>query len=159
LRNQYVKTGHLKQAIDQARAALTLRQELDMRLNTTDDLATLAAAHLAAGDVAEALDYAEQALAILEDCGGEGPEFPQQDFFICYQVLVAAGQAKRARATLQSAYNLVMARANKIADPVLRQSFLEKVAINREIVTEAGRVLAGGREIEEQEDEGAEVEP
>ena len=74
-------------------------------------------------------------------------------------MLRAAGQQERAQAALQWAYNLVMARAEKITDSDLRQSFLENVVINREIVAEAGRVLAGGRGIKEQEDEGAEVEP
>ncbi|UCC89076.1 MAG: hypothetical protein JSV81_07145, partial [Anaerolineales bacterium] len=113
-----------------------LRRELDMLLNTTDDLATLAAACLGAGDIDQALTYAQEALIILEECGGEGPEFPQRDYFICYQVLAAAGQASRARAALRSAFDLLMARADKITDLDLRQSFLERVAVNREIVKE-----------------------
>ena len=32
------------------------------------------------------------------------------------------------------AYNLVMTRAEKITDPYLRQSFLERVVINREVI-------------------------
>jgi tetratricopeptide (TPR) repeat protein len=132
-----LQAGRVEQAVERAKAALILRQELDMRLNTTDDLATLAAAHLADNDVAEALNCAEQALAILEDCGGQGPEFPQRDYYVCYQVLAAAGQIERAGAALQSAYDLVMARADKITDPALRRSFLEKVRVNREIVQEA----------------------
>ena len=72
---------------------------------------------------------------------GEGPEFPQRDYFLCYQVLAAAGQAERARAALQSAYDLFMMRADKITDPVLRQSFLERVPINREIVQEYENVM------------------
>jgi hypothetical protein len=112
-----------------------------MQLNIADDLATLAAAHLAAGDIAQALDDAEQALAILEECGGEGPEFPQRDYFICYQVFSAAGQEKAVRGALQSAYSLVATRADKITDPALRQSFLERVPINREIVQEYKNVI------------------
>ena len=45
-------------------------------------------------------------------------------------------QKEMARAALQSAYNLVMARAEKITDPALRQSFLERVPVNREILQE-----------------------
>jgi hypothetical protein len=98
-----LQIGRLEQAAERAKTALVLRQELDMRLNATDDLATLAAVYLASGDVAEALVYAQQTLTILEECGGQGPEFPQRDYFICYQVLVAAGAPEPARAALQAA--------------------------------------------------------
>jgi tetratricopeptide (TPR) repeat protein len=136
-----LQAGRFEQALEQAGTALTLRQELDMRLNTTDDLTTLAATHLAAGDMVEALAYAEQALTILKECKGEGPEFPQRDYFICHQVLATAGQTERAQAALQSAYDLVITQAQKITDPTLRQSFLENVAINREIVATYGTVI------------------
>jgi class 3 adenylate cyclase/tetratricopeptide (TPR) repeat protein len=130
-----LRASKLEQAVEQAEKALTLHQELGM-LNAIDDLATLAAAHLAAVNMDQALMYAEQALAILDGCGGGGPEFSQRDYFICYQVLAGVGQEERAQAALQSAYNLVMARAEKITDPFLRQSYLGKVGVNREIVEE-----------------------
>jgi len=132
----YLQTGQLEQAIEKADAALLGRQQADLRLFTTGDLATLGAAYLASNDIPKALDYTQQALLILEECGGEGPEFPQQDYFICYQVLRAAGQTDAACDALRSAYGLVMARAEKITDPAMRQSFLERVPVNREIVQE-----------------------
>jgi hypothetical protein len=91
------------------------------------------------GDIEQALVYAQEALTILEECGGEGPESPQRDYFLCHQVLAAAGQAERAQTALQSAYDLVIARADKMTDPALRQSFLEQVAINHKIVQEHAR--------------------
>ncbi len=127
--------GRPAQAIEWAKAALSGRGE-EQRLLTTADLATLAAAEQAGGDLAKALDYARQALTILEECGGEGPESPQRDYFVCYQVLSAAGQEETAWAALKSAYKLVMVRAEKIVAPDLRQSFLERVQVNREIVQE-----------------------
>jgi hypothetical protein len=105
-----------------------------MRPATADNLAILAAIGLAASELTTALTSAEQAFIILNECGGEGPEFPQLDYFICYQVFSADGEKRLAQLALQSAYNLVMGRANKITDPALRQSFLEQVAVNREIV-------------------------
>ena len=75
-------------------------------------------------------------MTALDKCSGEGPDFPHRDYFICYQVLTMAGQEEIARAALQSAYNLVIARADKITDPDLRRSFLERVPVNREIVQE-----------------------
>jgi tetratricopeptide (TPR) repeat protein len=130
-----LQAGDLKQAIVQAEESLTLRQELKMHFATPDNLAILAAAYLASGDLTQALDYAAQTRTILEECGGEGPEFPQQDYFIIYQIFTATGQTEHAQAALQSAYILVMSRAEKITDQTLRQSFLEQVAINRAIIT------------------------
>jgi tetratricopeptide (TPR) repeat protein/class 3 adenylate cyclase len=136
-----LRAGRFDQAIGQANAALTMRRELGLRLWTTADLTTLAAAWLSLADLGQALDYARQALTLLNECGGQGPESPQQDYFICYQVLSAAGQAQNAEAALRAAYNLIMERAQKIHDSELRQSFLERVSINQQIMVEASRVL------------------
>jgi predicted ATPase/class 3 adenylate cyclase len=129
-----LRANHLENAIEQAEAALVLRNELNLHLRTTDDLATLAMTHLMTGNLAQASTFAEQALTILQECDGEGPEFPQRDYLISYQVLAAVKQSERAQMALQSAYDSVMARANKITEPALRQSFLERVAVNRQIV-------------------------
>ena len=126
--------GNTALAMTQAQKALSLRQELDLRTLAADDLATLASICKQADHLAEALDYARQVLQILKECGGVGPEFPQRDSFICYQILSAAGQSGAAHDALLSAYSLVMARAGKIAAPALRRSFLEQVTVNREIV-------------------------
>lgn len=131
-----LQADRMEQAIGQAQAALKLHQELDMRLNTVDDLAVLAKAYLAIGDLPQALMYARQTLDILEECKGEGPEFPHRDYWFGFQVMAAAGQQKAAQAALQAAYELVISRTQKITDPALRLSFLEQVAINREIVAE-----------------------
>ncbi|MBN2389764.1 MAG: tetratricopeptide repeat protein, partial [Anaerolineae bacterium] len=117
-----------------AQKALNLRQELGLRTLAVDDLATLATIYMQTDRLAEALDYVRQALQILHECEGVGPEFPQRDGFICYQVLSAAGQLEAAHNALLSAHAVVMARADKIADPALRRSFLEQVSANREIV-------------------------
>ncbi len=135
-----LQADQLPQSIAWAKAALSMRQELGLYLRTADDLATLAMAYLQADQPVEALPHAQQTLTILAQCGGVGPEFPQRAYFICYQVLSAAGQIETARAVLESAYNLVLTRAEKITDPLLRHSFLERVAVNREIVAEYGNL-------------------
>jgi class 3 adenylate cyclase len=127
-------SGQIAEAIDWSNAALVQRRELDLVLDTTYNLATLAVAHMQAGRETQALDYARKALAILDECGGEGPESPQRDYFLCAQVLEAASETDAARAALQSAYDLLMARADKLTDPAMRQSFLEQVDLNRQIV-------------------------
>ena len=132
-----LRLNRLTQAIERANKALTLRRETGLRLSTADDLANLAVIYLAAGDLDKATEYARQSMAILDECQGEGPECPQQDYYFCYQVFAAAGAIESASGALRSACRLVMARAEKITDPALRQSFLESVPINREIVQAA----------------------
>jgi tetratricopeptide (TPR) repeat protein len=131
-----LQAGRPQQAIERAGKALSMRREAELWLWTTADLATLAAAHLDAGDLSRAIQYTEKAIAILDECGSEGPEFPQRDYLIGYRVLRAAGQQEQAAAALQCAYDLVVARAAKIATPALRESFLNQVPINREIARE-----------------------
>jgi tetratricopeptide (TPR) repeat protein len=136
-----LRARRFDQAIERAKATLTIRGESEMRVLTTVDLATLAAAYLGAGDIPQALDYVQQALAILEECEGKGSELPQQDYFTCYRVLSRAGQEETAHSALQAAYDLVVARADRITDAALRQSFLERVSLNREIVREYENVM------------------
>lgn len=129
-----LQAGRLEEAIDWAMTALDLRQQLDMRLNAADDLAILAKAHLMTGDLEQALNYAAQVQIILDESGGQGPEFPHRNYFIIYQVLSTLQQHEKAIAALQSAYRLVRDRADKIIDPKLRQTFLQHVPANREII-------------------------
>jgi adenylate cyclase len=122
------------QAIEQAQAALTMRRENSLENWTTADLATLAAASLALGRVEEARGYAEQTMALLDACGGEGPEAPVRDYMTCLTVFMVIEQPEAARRARQAAYHLVMERANKIKDPELRRSYLERVPINRVVL-------------------------
>jgi tetratricopeptide (TPR) repeat protein len=126
--------GDLGQAAQYAHDSLALRRELDIRLATTGNLAILGKIFAANSNLTQALDFCTQALSILDDCRGEGPEFPQLDYLMCYQVFLAAGQTAQAQAALKAAHHLVAARAEKITQPTLRQSFLENVHTNREVM-------------------------
>jgi tetratricopeptide (TPR) repeat protein len=128
-----LKNSQPQKAIEYAEQALSKRMALNLRIWTTDNLATLAQAHWQLGNQSTALEFAHQALALLDECGGQGPECPQQDYFNCYQVLLAAGETEPARWALRNANRLVSEHANQITDPALRQSFLENVPINRQI--------------------------
>jgi adenylate cyclase len=130
----YLAMGAAQAARDCAMAALAIRRELEQQPLQADDLALLAIAHLELGERDMALRRAHEALATLAECEAEGPDAPQRDYFYCYQVLVAAGRPEEALQALQAGYELVMARAEKIIAPALRQSFLENVAQNREII-------------------------
>jgi predicted ATPase/class 3 adenylate cyclase len=132
-----VLTGELARAREQAQIALTLREELAQEPSMPDDLATLVEIYLALDDLPEALDYAQQTLAILAKHHGQGAEFAHRDYFVCYLALQMDGQMEAAHAALGAAYQWVMERAGKIADPARRQLFLEGVPVNRQIITAA----------------------
>ena len=140
----HLQADEFSQAIEQAKAALMMRQDGDLRLLTSIDLTTLARAYLKMVHINEALNYAWQALNILNECKGIGPEFPHHDYFYCYQVMSTAGHQKAADAALKAAHGLLMSQAGKITDPVMHQSFLEKVAVHREIVAAYKKLIYEG---------------
>lgn len=129
-----LQAGQMEQAINHAKEALGIRNDIGLQVLTTADFATLAVAHQETGNQTAAVDYARSAFDILEDCGGEGPEFPHHDYYLCYLVFSAAGEEETARAALESAHRLVLAQADTITDQAIRRSFLEQVRFNREIV-------------------------
>jgi tetratricopeptide (TPR) repeat protein len=59
--------------------------------------------------------------------------------FTLYRCLAALGEQAEADEYLEKAYNRVMLVAGKTNDSALRKSWLENVAINREILKEAGK--------------------
>jgi tetratricopeptide (TPR) repeat protein len=131
-----------EEALKRGEDALSIHADLEIEDFIADDYATLAAAYLALRDLPQALDCAQQSCAILDAKGGSGPEFPQRDYFICYQVFAAAGQSERAHVALQNAARIVEQRASTIDDPSLRRSFCEGVAINKHILAESRRFVA-----------------
>ncbi len=129
-----LRLGNFEQAKNYALDSLRLRQNLQMHLSTSGNLALLGKIYAALRDINQAVDYATQALSVLDGCHGEGPEFPQLDYFLCYQVFLAAGQTTSAQSALKAAHHLVITRAEKITQPSLRHSFLENVHTNREVM-------------------------
>src|SRR5690606_31956707 len=71
-----LRAGRYRDAQQQAQQALARFGELEQVLATTSVLATLATAQFHLGDDA-ALDTTRRLLHILDECGGEGPDFPQ----------------------------------------------------------------------------------
>lgn len=134
LASVYLLQENYPRAVELAHASLAAHRALDLEINTTTALATLAAACLAQGQLVQALEHARTTVALLDACGGEGAELPQQDYFICYKVLQAAGDTQAAYAALQAAYDLVMNRATTIDDDQLRHSFLDHIPIHRELL-------------------------
>jgi tetratricopeptide (TPR) repeat protein len=130
-----LQAGRSDGAIQNALQALHIRRDLELHKMTSIDYATLARAHLIGNNLTQARENTQHALRILEEYGQEGPEFPQRDYYMCYQVLTALGdEPYLALDALKKAFLSVSNKAEKITDPNVRQAFLEKVWINRQIV-------------------------
>ena len=129
----HLQAKRFPQAVEQASRSLAILNEMGLRVSTTSDLSTLALAHLAMDELGQALAYARESLAILDECGGEGPDYPHRDYFVCAQVLAAAGEAQAAERALATARRLLQEQAQRISDPAMRRSFLENVTFNRAI--------------------------
>ena len=125
------------EAMDLSQRALDHFRQLDLRLSTTTDLTTLARASLALGRPEDAARYLEETLAILDECSGQGPDYPQRDYFFCYEILTALGRNEEAQRALEAAHRLLMAQAEEISDPAMRRDYLHEVAFNRAIVEQA----------------------
>ena len=127
-----LRAGRLDDARRQAEQALTRFEELEQTMAMTGVLATLATAQLRLGDDA-ALDTARRLLRILDDCGGEGPDFPHRDYWMCAAVLMKLGNRDEAERARRAAHQILMERAARISDTAMRSSYLENIAIHREI--------------------------
>ncbi len=121
-------------ALERAEQALALFREMDATVSQTADLTVAALALSAMGRMDEARTNAAAALAILERCGGEGPDYPHRDYWRAAQVLAAAGDQAGAAHALGRAQTLLAAAAERIADPVIRERFLRQVPWNRAIM-------------------------
>ena len=132
-------------ALDEAEAAY--RQVLEMRrtLNqphlTLDPLAGLGRVALQSGRMEEALALADQVWSSLAEEWPEASLDPLDLYLTVYQIMDAAGDP-RAEAVIRAGYQALQKRAETIADKTMRRSFLEKVAVSREIVNLAQNELA-----------------
>jgi len=129
-----LRAKRFEEAIQRASISLEKFRVLNLLLPTTTNLTTLAAAHLALDNKSKALSYVYNVLKILDECNGEGPDFPQRDYWMCHQVLQSLGETKLADQALASAHRLLMRQAERINDPEMRRSYLENVRYNRSIV-------------------------
>jgi len=134
-----LRAGRFEEAIQRASTSLEKFKALGLVLSTPPDLTTLAFAHAAIGNKTQAFDYVNEALTILDKCKGEGPDFPQRDYWVCYQVLQAMGETPRAQHALASAHRLLMQQAQRISDETMRMSYLSQVSFNRSIVEAASQ--------------------
>lgn len=128
-----LQANQLEETIQHATHSLEKFRSLNLLFSTSANLTVLALAHLKLGHKTQAYRYIQEALTILDGCNGVGPDFPHRDYWSCYQVLQALGQTALADHALKEAYRLLMQQAERISEPSMRRSYLEKVAFNRSI--------------------------
>ncbi|MCC6271131.1 MAG: tetratricopeptide repeat protein, partial [Microbacteriaceae bacterium] len=127
------------EAFERAQLSLEKFQALQLNLSITSDLSIMATAQLAMKNRSAALTIVANNLQILDNCDGEGPDFPQRDYLMCYQVLQALGETTQASHALKAAHRLLMRQAERISDLDMRRSYLENVAYNHSILQAVNR--------------------
>lgn len=127
-------TQKFEDAFERAQLSLEKFQALQLNLSITSNLSIMAQAQLAMNNPAAALTIVINNLQILDNCAGEGPDFPQRDYLMCYQVLQALDKTTQASNALEAAYRLLMRQAERISDLDMRRSYLENVTYNRNIL-------------------------
>lgn len=128
-----LRQQNFAEAQQRAQASLEKFQTLELPLSTTADLAIIAMTQLALNQRSAALVTVQQALQILDDCHGEGPDFPQRDYWMCYEVLQQLGETELAQHALAAAQHLLIRQADRIKDENMRRAYLENVSFNRSI--------------------------
>ncbi len=123
--------------MQQAQESLEKFEVLGVKLSTTSNLALLATIQLRLGNYAEAQKYADETIRILEECKGEGPDYPHRDYWSCYNVYRALGKYEAARSALSAAYRLLMNQAQLITNSAMRESYLENISYHRQIINES----------------------
>jgi predicted ATPase/DNA-binding SARP family transcriptional activator len=124
--------------------ALTINQDLEhLRLTTQAKLAT---AYLAQSKPGAALALADEVWPAVEPTGGSGLPFPIHTMVECYTVFQACGDG-RAGDALRMAAAVMERTAVAITDPEMRASFLNNVAVNRQLQAAIQRLDGHGPSI------------
>ena len=141
LARAYAGTGLLDAAHDAAQESLRLlTMSPPLRLRACAQLIQIL---LAKGDSAQAHRVVEEALGILHRMGGAG----WQDLTVrlsAIEVQLADGDEAGAQARLREALQVLSSRAETIADPAQRQSYLANVAENARLLALGRKLGAGG---------------
>ena len=126
---------HTSEAGAAYEGALDIRRELDQSALATEPGAGLARVALLQGDLSAAQAQVELILNHLEAGGSlDGTDQPFRVYLTCYLVLEAA-QDERAASILETAHDMLLARANNIRDEAARLAFLRDIPYHREILS------------------------
>ncbi len=126
----------LREGLAHADDALALLAGTNWKFNLGDALILSAELHLDLGEMKQALAHSEEAVRLVA-----GFPIPHQRYdFIYSRALRAAGRQPEADHRLRQAYERVVQIAQNFQDPALRQSWLNNVRTNRQILSEAASI-------------------
>lgn len=132
----YTKKGgrkDLKLALQYAREAVKLSQEVSLPHGEIEGFSNQAIAHLGLGNASKALECSEKAVSLLErQKQMEGSE--EEIYFNHFKILEKNDDEDNAKVFLKRAYDEVMKKANLLKDGKVRKEFLTSVRLNRAIV-------------------------
>jgi len=134
LANVLERVGDLEIARSAHQVALSRRREQGQEAACLENVAGLARVALEQGELEAARAYAEEMLTHIRERGLTAIGSPFLAYQTCIRILQACGEEEEARTALEEAYRALTERAERLADPVLRRSFLEQVPEHREIV-------------------------
>jgi predicted ATPase len=130
-----IDTGESEPASEAYQAALTIRDDLSQPALASEPRAGLARIALLRGDVSLASGYVETILGYLSSGGRlDSADQPLRVYHVCYLVLKAV-QDPRAAEVLETACDLLNARAASMTDAAARKMFLENIAYHHELLT------------------------
>jgi len=126
--------GNLGGAQAAYQTALSRCRERGQQASCVENTASLGRVALEHGDLEAARTYVAEVLAYTREHGLAGVESPFLVYQTCIRILDACGEKEAARQMLETAYGELLERMERIADPQLQRSFLERVPEHREIV-------------------------
>jgi tetratricopeptide (TPR) repeat protein len=133
LGHSYFALGEMETARQAYEAALSIRQDLAQPELASEPAAGLAQVALLHGDLPAARQYVSDILTHLEAGGSlQGADNPLRVYLTCFRVLQQTGDP-RAQNLLETAYQILHARAAKIPDEQTRRAFLDNIEQHREI--------------------------
>jgi predicted ATPase/DNA-binding SARP family transcriptional activator len=130
-----VAMERLAGATDTYRRALVIRRETGQHILAMENMSGLARISLLQNDLAQAQTHVDEILRYLENGSLDGALEPFLVYLTCYRVL-KANRHPRARAVLETAHQLLQARAARISSHELRLSFLNQVTSQAQLVQE-----------------------
>lgn len=128
-----VGLGAFKEADQAYRRALEIRREMGQQSLAMEVVGGLAHLSLVEDDIGQAQEHVEEILSYLETGSLDGALQPLRIYWICYRVLKAT-QHLNAGGLLETAHQILQARAAKISSRELRRSFLNNVAVHAQLV-------------------------
>ncbi|MCB0212128.1 MAG: tetratricopeptide repeat protein [Anaerolineae bacterium] len=130
----YEQLEQIEPAITHYQAALASHQDIGATTLAVFDQTGLARLALAQDDLDTACQYITPVIDWIK--AGNAQKFwdPWIIYQSSYQLLTILGDVEEAKVILDEAYHILQQRADGISDKHLRECFLTKVAVNREII-------------------------